>query len=740
MDVCYLNREALFASETEDYRRPSEPEENQQVVLRFRTARNDVDQVLYREVGKETSGVMEKVSHDTYFDYYEYRIVTGEEPIRYYFQIVKGGGSCYYNRMAVQEEALPQSAFCITPGFHTPEWAKGAVMYQIYVDRFRNGDPGNDVQDNEYIYIGQPVRGIKDWEKPLEPFDVGCFYGGDLQGVWDKLDYLQGLHVDVIYFNPIFVSPSNHKYDCQDYEHIDPHYGVIVRDGGEVLDLSGDGGEGNRNATKYIARVTDPVNLEASDRFFARFVEEVHKRGMRVILDGVFNHCGSFNKWMDRERIYERAEGYEPGAYVSKDSPYHTFFKFNSEDPEGWPYNGSYNGWWGHDTLPKLNYEQSEKLQEYILDIAKKWISPPYNADGWRLDVAADLGNTGEFNHYFWKKFRKAVKSVNPDALILAEHYGDPSGWMQGDEWDGIMNYDAFMEPVTWFLTGMEKHSDEYDENLYGDGEGFFRAMNYHMSKMQTPSVMVAMNELSNHDHSRFLTRTNRRVGRLATAGSQAASEGIRYGVFREAVMIQMTWPGAPTIYYGDEAGMCGWTDPDNRRTYPWGKENLEILEFCRYMCAIHRMVPVLKYGTVKKLLAERHFIAYGRMHGKYKAVIAVNNRDREREVELPVWQLGIEEGERLWRIMATTEDGYNVGGAKAEHSKGYLRLTMKPVSSILMITHAEEFFSVADGRQGGKEPPKPPAKKPPKRRKRIKKASRGRKIARKPLDFSAYL
>ncbi|MFR5730855.1 MAG: alpha-amylase family glycosyl hydrolase [Clostridium sp.] len=140
------------------------------------------------------------------------------------------------------------------------------------------------------------------------------------------------------------------------------------------------------------------------------------------------------------------------------------------------------------------------------------------------------------------------------------------------------MNYDAFMEPLTWFLTGMEKHSDEYNGALYGDGVSFFRSMYYHMSRMQTQSVLVAMNQLSNHDHSRFLTRTNQIVGRIGTAGAKMAEFGINYGIFREAIMVQMTWPGAPTLYYGDEAGVCGWTDPDNRRTYPWGFEDFELI------------------------------------------------------------------------------------------------------------------------------------------------------------------
>lgn len=700
-----LNQDALFCSETEDYRSPEEPEANQDVVLRFRTARDDADEVIYRECGSSFAGIMKKTSQDQWFDYYEYKLTTGTEPIYYYFEVKKGKNSWTYTRLGVSGDTIPRFAFRITPGFHTPDWAKGAVMYQIYVDRFCNGDSANDVESGEYIYIGVPVTQVKDWEKPLETMDVGYFYGGDLQGVWDKLDYIQSLGVEVIYLNPIFVSPSNHKYDCQDYEHIDPHYGVIVKDGGEVLkDLPLEDAkalrEENKHASKYITRVTDRENLEASDAFFARLVEEIHRRGMKIILDGVFNHCGSFNKWLDREGIYEHAEGYEPGAYVSADSPYYSFFKFYQEDKENWPYNGSYDGWWGHDTLPKLNYEKSEMLQEYILGIAKKWLSPPYNIDGWRLDVAADLGQTGEFNHYFWQQFRKAVKSVNPDALILAEHYGDPSSWLKGNEWDSVMNYDAFMEPISWFLTGMEKHSDEYDGNLYGDGEAFFRSMEYHMSLMQTPSLMTAMNELSNHDHSRFLTRTNQTVGRLATMGAAAASEGIRYGIFRAAVMIQMTWPGAPTLYYGDEAGLCGWTDPDNRRPYPWGKENLEMIEFHRYMGGIHNRIPALKRGALKKLLAGRHLLAYGRMCGKYKAVVVVNSLEQEQEVQVPVWLLEIDDDEPLARVMLTTEDGYNVGAARVEAKNGIVSLTMPPTSSMLMITHVDEFFTSAPLRE----------------------------------------
>lgn len=674
-----INRAALFADETSDYRIPEEPDPGEWVTFRFRTAKDDAEQVFYIEEDNDIKAEMIKVSADSLFDYYEYRLATGQKPQQYYFQITKGKDSCFFNRMGAAEDIKSNYAFRITPGFHTPEWAKGAVMYQIFVDRFCRGDETNDVRSCEYVYIGRPVHQVEDWNKKPSSLDVGCFYGGDLQGVWNKLDYLQYLGVEVIYFNPLFVSPSNHKYDCQDYDHIDPHYGMIVKDDGSLV---AETATSNAEAARYRMRSADPVNLEASNEFFARFMEEIHKRGMRVIIDGVFNHCGSFNRWLDKELIYKKQGGYAPGAYVSEDSPYRTFFRFYQD---AWPYNNSYDGWWGHDTLPKLNYEESPTLYEYVMEIARKWVSPPYQVDGWRLDVAADLGYSSEFNHQFWRDFRKHVKEANPEAIILAEHYGDPSSWLLGDQWDTVMNYDAFMEPLTWFLTGMEKHSDEYNGYLYGDGESFFRSMYYHMSRMQSQSLMVAMNQLSNHDHSRFLTRTNHIVGRLGTAGAEMAEFDVNYGIFREAVMVQMTWPGAPALYYGDEAGVCGWTDPDNRRTYPWGNEDYELIEFHRYMISLHKRLPALRRGSLKKLAADRQLIAYGRMRGENKCVIVLNNRGDHRTVEIPVWELGITDEQELRRVMLTHESGYNAGVVSYPVEQGLLTLDMLPVSAVLL-------------------------------------------------------
>lgn len=695
-----INREALFSAETEDYRSPMEPKEGERVRLRLRTAKADADQVYYIEGEKEA--VMKKTASDPYFDYYEHEIAVASDQVLYHFKVKKNKEICLYNRLGPVDEADPEFDFKITPGFYTPDWAKGAVMYQIFTDRFCNGDPDNDVESMEYVYIGKPVYRVKDWGRNPSTMDVGCFYGGDLKGVGDKLDYIQSLGVEAIYLNPIFVSPSNHKYDCQDYEHIDPHFGRIVKDGGKLVDKNG---TDNRQAERYVTRAAARENLEASDALFAELVEEIHRRGMKVILDGVFNHCGSFNKWLDVEEIYERSGDYEPGAYLTKDSPYHSFFQFHDDSDEAWPRNRTYDGWWGHDTLPKLNYEGSEKLVKYILNVAKKWISPPYSVDGWRLDVAADLGHTAEYNHTFWQMFRKAVKEVNPEVLILAEHYGDPASWLQGDQWDSIMNYDAFMEPVTWFLTGMEKHSDGYNGALYGDGEAFFGAMNYHMSRMQTNTIFTAMNQLSNHDHSRFLTRTNQIVGRLGNMGPERASEHVKKPVLREAVVIQMTWPGAPTLYYGDEAGVCGWTDPDSRRTYPWGKEDLELIEFHRYMTGIHKRIPALRKGALKPLFAGRHQIAYGRMSGDHQTITVISNRPESAVMEIPVWQLGITDDMILGRPILTFENGYNAGIVFYRVENGMLKVIMPPYGGAVFVSRPEAFYPVIESRfVGGEE------------------------------------
>jgi len=673
-----LDLRALFSDATEVYRNPTEPGVNEDVTIRLRTAKYNVDEVCM--VVNDNSLKMKRAYSDEIFDYYEARIHTESDKIYYYFEIRSGKVICYYNQIGVVKELDSYCNFQINPGFKTPDWAKGAVMYQIFLDRFCNGDTANDVLDGEYSYMDKQVNAVKDWNKSPDKVGIREFYGGDLQGVMNKLDYLQKLGIEAIYFNPLSVSPSNHKYDIEDYDYIDPHFGIIVEEKGELL---GEDDLDNSHASMYINRVTNIKNLEASNEIFSKLIEEIHRRGMKVIIDGVFNHCGSFNKWLDREHIYSNSlDRYQAGASIDEQSPYHTFFKFYNNQ---WPENISYDGWWGNCTLPKLNYESSPKLEEYILNIGRKWVSPPFSVDGWRLDVAADLGYSKEYNHIFWRKFRKVVKEANPNALILAENYGDSHDWLQGDQWDTVMNYDAFMEPVTWFLTGMQKHSDEFCEDMLGNSDKFFHSMNHNMARLGGQSIAIAMNELSNHDHSRFLTRTNRTTGRIESKGSKAAEFNINKAVFKEAVVIQMTWPGAPTVYYGDEAGVCGWTDPDDRRTYPWGNEDKELIEFHTAVIKLHKENAALKYGSYKQLIAEDNLISYGRFNADDVIIIVVNNSDDERKTRIPAWELGLTHNDKVEQIFLSYDGGYSTEKLGYSISNGYLEIGLQKTSAVIL-------------------------------------------------------
>ena len=195
------------------------------------------------------------------------------------------------------------------------------------------------------------------------------------------------------------------------------------------------------------------------------------------------------------------------------------------------------------------------------------------------------------------------------------------------------------------------------------------------------------MNELSNHDHSRFLTRTNKRVGRVQYVGPEAANEGIQKGIFKEAVVMQMTWPGAPTVYYGDEAGVCGWTDPDNRRSYPWGKEDKELIDFHKEMIRIHKQSKALRIGSLHLLHGEYGIITYGRTVEEEKYVIAINNLEEEREVLIPVWKAGIQNEEPMLRLMETTREGYSIEPVSYAVCSGTLRLKLQPVSGVVLKT-----------------------------------------------------
>ena len=670
-----MNIEGIFSDETIEYVSMQSLKNRQNIRIQIRIFKDDKPDIILVDHRDGSEVVMSKLRSSEHFDFY-YADLEDRDYLKYYFKIIDGKNTLFFTRFGITDYLKEDALFEYNKNFTLPEWAKGALMYQIFIDRFNRGDETNDVVDDEYIYIGLPVKHKENWNEYPSNFDVGYFYGGDLAGVLQKLDYLRDFGVEVIYFNPLFVSPSNHKYDTQDYDYIDPHIGVIVEDADGVL---GEYDTDNKNAVKYVKRVTSKKNLEASNELFIRLVEEAHKRNIKVIIDGVFNHCGSFNKWMDKEGIYKRADDKYPiGAYWSKESEFRPYFNFIGNE---------YDGWWGHDTLPKLYYENSKKLVDEVLNIAKKWVSPPFNVDGWRLDVAADLGYSHEFNHIFWSMFREAVKSANNDAVILAEHYGDPSFWLDGKCWDGVMNYDGFMEPVSWFLTGLEKHSDREDMNLKGNADAFFLMLKNALGKMPYDSILVSMIQLSNHDHSRFLTRTNGIVGRINSHKSEDAESGVKLEVMRQAIMMQITLPGAPTVYYGDEVGVCGFTDPDNRRTYPWGNENLELLEYHRYMNKWHRIRKELKTGSLIRLISTGGVVCYARVLKDNISVIIINAGEYTAKTDIPLYLTGMRDNAVISRVIYTNKVGYNVGRVTYINDNGYLNFEIEPHSGYLLVS-----------------------------------------------------
>ena len=668
--------DAIYSDETEMFVTPCEPTNKEPVKISLRTIVNNADEA-YINFG-ESKAKLAKEKNEGIFSFYSYTFPAIPTTVSYYFSIIKDGRTYYYNKRGIFEDIDMHYNFKVIPDFKIPVWAKGAVMYQIYIDRFNNGDQSNDVITNEYSYLNKMSKHISDWYEPVAVDDVCNFYGGDLQGVMDKLSYLKELGVEVIYFNPAFVSPSNHKYDTQDYDYIDPHHGVIINDGGKV---SSKYISDARCGSMYVKRTTNIENLEASNALMVKLIETAHSLGIKVLLDGVFNHCGAFHKWLDKEGVYD-SKKHKKGAYKDKNSPYVGYFKWHGDN---WPNNTYYDSWWGHLNHPKLNFEESEELYNYIMDIGKKWVSAPFNADGWRLDVAADLGFSEEFNHKFWKDFRKSVKEANPEAIILAEHYGDYSPWLQGDEWDTVMNYDAFMEPLTWFLTGMEKHSEDFKQDMLCNQMHFESTMRFNMSRLSIQSLSTSMNQLSNHDHSRFLTRTNMRVGRLHTVGAQAADENINRGIMFEAVVFQMTWIGSPAIYYGDEAGLTGWTDPDNRRTYPWGREDKEMINFHREIIKIHKAYSSIKTGSLEYLHNDYGIISYGRWDGDNRIAVALNNNDVEKELNLPVWKLQVRLNSSMTVLISTQNNTYSLDKKFYNVVNGFLKIHMPAYSSVVL-------------------------------------------------------
>ena len=414
-----------------------------------------------------------------------------------------------------------------------PNWVKDAIFYQIFPERFFNGDPSND------------PKHVEPWGNLPSRTN---FFGGDLQGILDKLDYLQDLGVNALYLNPIFKAHTNHKYDTTDYLQIDPAFGT--------------------------------------NALFIDFVGELHRRGMRIVLDGVFNHSGD-GFWAFEDLVAKGEKSKYKDWYFVRSFPI-------TKSPL------SYYTCGGADYLPKLNVYHPE-VKEYIFSVATHWLRGA-GIDGWRLDTPCKIP------FEFWREFRKEVKAINPDAYLVGEIWRDAGPWIKGDVFDGITNYRLRDLIIGFCSTGIL------------DAEDFAYEVE-HLHSTLGEAGFSMLNLLGCHDTPRVLTLFNGEVDRLLIA-----------------MVFMMTTVGAPLIYYGDEIGMLGENDPDCRRTMEWDQSrwNRRIYDLTRALTHLRNEHPALRRGTFESLLSFYKLYVYKRTYEGDEVIVILNPGPAVRELVIP--------------------------------------------------------------------------------------------------------
>jgi neopullulanase len=397
------------------------------------------------------------------------------------------------------------------------------------------------------------------------------YQGGDLIGVVERLDYLGDLGVNAIYFTPIFQSASNHRYHTHDYEKVDPMLG----------------------GTPALRRLID----------------EAHARGIRVVLDGVFNHA---------------SRGFFPFHDIMENGPDSAYldwftikaFPLNAYDSQKAP---NYQAWWGLPALPKFNVA-CQQVREFLWGIAQKWID--FGADGWRLDVPNEIDDDA-----FWREFRRRVRTVNPEAYIVGEVWSDSQRWLQGDMWDAVMNYQFTRACIAFFIGESLDENELKRTSLYPAGTTTAEAFRQNIERLlglYHPNVSsVMLNLLGSHDMARFVTLAR---------GDRSALE--------LATLFQLLYPGAPSIYYGDEVGMAGGHDPANRGAFPWHKPDTwdrDLLHAFQRFIALRRQRPALRHGSFQFLWAAAGVVAVARQHQR-ETIVAIINASRDtRRFDLPI-------------------------------------------------------------------------------------------------------
>lgn len=464
-----------------------------------------------------------------------------------------------------------------------PNWVPDQVFYQIFPDRFAPGQGEHLVRDAEYQHHARRRRvSRRQWEQPLESVAASStFYGGDLDAIRGKLDYLQGLGVTALYLNPIFTAPSVHKYDTSDYYHVDPHLG-----GDEAL-----------------------IRLRQASR----------ERGMRLVLDGVFNHTGDSHPWFDRY-----AQAGIPGAAQSEDSPYRHWYSFQGEQAIGWL---------GHADLPKLNYACAEvcnQIYRHPNSVVRYWLREPYAIDGWRLDVVHMLGEDGSAknNLQHLAGIRQAAREENPHAYLLGEHFGDAREWLQAGVEDGAMNYMGFNLPVRAFLAQL----DVAYQPIHLDAAECAAWLEQYRAGLSHTTQLCQFNQLDSHDTARLFTLLHESVPHMKLALGWLFS-----------------WIGVPCLFYGDEIGLPGANDPFCRAPFPWEQTRWqgELLAHTQQLARIRHDSAALRRGALQLLHAEGESLIFLRLLEQERVLVAIQ-RTGSSQLRLDSPLLACREWQRL--------------------------------------------------------------------------------------------
>jgi len=458
-----------------------------------------------------------------------------------------------------------------------PKWVRDAVFYQIFPDRFANGNKENDPYN------------VKPW---LEKPSTKGFHGGDLQGVIQKFDYLIDLGINAIYFNPIFQAASTHRYDTYDYFSIDP-----------IL--------GNINDFQALLKVA-------------------HDNQVKVVIDGVFNHCGrgffAFNNILEN----------------GQDSPYLNWFHIKNLPLDAYSPGEARNylGWWGYKSLPKFNTDEPE-VRQYLLDVARYWIE--LGADGWRLDVPNEIDDDE-----FWADFRSTVKTANPEAYILGEIWDGNPRWVGDDHFDGLMNYpirDAVFDVIKK-KNGISQFAERVEELLEA----------YPFENVQSMLVL-----LGSHDTRRIRRKMDGDMERV-----------------KLAYLFPFVYPGAPCIYYGDEIGLDGGKDPDCRRTFPWDTSlwNQSMLNWIKKLIEIRHQEEALRRGKMDRIFVDEQCYIFKRYTPDESLIVALNFGEQPSRVEISVLNSGDNEASSLKDL---------ISGEEFQADNGMFRFDISTLSGMIL-------------------------------------------------------